>query len=78
MKPGDLVKTDPFLVREGMFYDLLSGDLYSRNGGIFHDDDVGLVLELKDDVITFCRVLTPRGEGWITESRVKLVRRGGG
>ena len=30
MKPGDLVKTDPFLVREGMFYDLLSGDLYSR------------------------------------------------
>jgi hypothetical protein len=74
VKPGDLVKTDPFLIREGRYYDLLSPDLYTRNGGIFHDDDVGLVLEAKIDVLPFCRVWTPRGDGWITESRLKRVR----
>lgn len=74
MKPGDLVKTDASIPREGMFYDLLSNDLYNRNGRTFHDNDVGIVLELKDDVLTFCRVLTPGGEGWIWDFRLKRVR----
>lgn len=74
MKPGDLVKTNVDIVRDSTLYDLLSNDLYNRNGRTFHDNDVGIVLELKDDVLTFCRVLTPRGEGWIWDSRLKRVR----
>jgi len=75
MKPGDLVKTDAcLLVRKDNYFEFFHDDLYTRSGGIFHDDDVGLVLEMKVDVLSFCRVLTPRGNGWITESRLEKVK----
>ena len=76
MKPGDLVT---FKFRgdawRGEYYDLLTRDLVTVTGGVFCVGDVGITLETKVDVHTFCRVLTPQGDGWIVQDLIKRVTR---
>lgn len=70
IKPGDLVKTHD----QDVSWDLLSRGLDTHDGGMFGVGDVGLVLEVKEDFrSTYCRVLTPRGDGWMVQDLVKKV-----
>ena len=81
MKPGDLVTLNchdsiKFPGDErGEYYDLLTRDLVTVSDGVFCASDVGIILETKVDVNTFCRVWSPWGDGWIVQDLIKRVTR---